>query len=284
MNFFFQIYNCTPKELVGTELCIELQYYNSSNTTWAPFYPLNGAAFGNITLLSLDSATVPCENCSYKPDDCCQYTRPPTHITTKISKNDWNDFTITVEGVMSYPKRVVTIDFWRSNDSMLDVVSTNMTWNVDDCSINRETPWINTSLQWRWDRVDINGWMRGYGSWFEIYSVGWLNRTHFLSQFVYWNYDNTTDVCVWRKPEDPCNVTMIGSLVNRTRGKFWFKSRCPLQLNNWLKSDLDYWLNASYSINQLMVDVNVNSSFLSEFFTKSEVNFGFPLPHPVDSG
>ena len=266
--------NCTAKELVGAELCLSYQYYNSSNTTWAPWYPLNGASSVDFTLLSFDSNSEPCETCSCQTSStCCNYSRPPISFTARLSKNDWNDFTFTVEGDESYPKREIRMDYLRETDnSTRDWITTNVSWNVDECSYQLNTPQINTSLQWKWDRVDVNAWVRGKGITWELESMSWFNRTHFLSNSTYWNYDETEHQCLWVKPNDPYVLVMNGSLINRTRAGFRFELQNPCKVN--------HWLNASILIDQLLTSITANASFMDE----PNWELGLPLPHPVDTG
>jgi hypothetical protein len=264
--------NCTAKELLGAELCLFYQYYNSSDTTWAPSYPLNGPSSIDLTLLS-DSICKPCDTCScHNSRTCCKYHVSPTSITATISKNDWNDFTFTVEGDESVPKREIRMDYLReTNGSTRDWITTNIAWNVDECSYQLDTPQIYTYLQWRWDRVDVNAWMRGKGVTWELESMNWLNRTHFMSNSSYWNYEETEGQCLWVKPCDPYVFVMNGSLISRTKAGFWFELQDTCRVK--------HWLNARMSLNHLLMSMTATSSFLDE----PDWELGMPLPHPVDT-
>jgi hypothetical protein len=268
-------YMCTPKEFVGAELCLQYEYYNSSETPWAPLYPLNGPSSVSVSLLSYDSFYEPCLDCySYSnTNNCCNFSCPPSSITARITKNDVDKFTVTVEGDEAMPRRKIRMDYLRERNinEQRDWITTDISWNIEGCSYNLETPQIQTGLQWKWDRVDINAWARGKGFNWELDSMTWLNRTYFVSKSTFWNYEETNDQCLWIKPEVPHVLIVNGYLVDRTRGSFY------LELQDTCK--VKHWIDASISVNQLFATISANSSYLDE----SDFEYGLPLPRPIDT-
>jgi hypothetical protein len=268
-------YECTPKEFVGAELCLQYEYYDSSEIDWAPLYPLNGHSSVSLSLLSYDSFYEPCLDCySYSnTNNSCKFSYSPSSITARITKNDVDKFTVTVEGDEAMPRRKIRMDYLRERNinEQRDWITTDISWNIEGCSYNLETPQIQTGLQWKWDRVDINAWARGKGFNWELDSMTWLNRTYFVSKSTFWNYEETNDQCLWIKPEVPHVLIVNGYLVDRTRGSFY------LELQDTCK--VKHWIDASISVNQLFATISANSSYLDE----SDFEYGLPLPRPIDT-
>jgi hypothetical protein len=258
---------CTPKELIGVELCAQYQYYNSENS-WGPYYPLNGPSSGKILL---STANRPCNgSCGYITNTCCAYDKPPTKITGRILKIANDSFRFTLEGTGSVPERTVLMDYSRDRDYPTDVMSANISWNTcQNYELNHVT---SARLAFSWDRIFLQCVIIGKAPSWEMTSSSWMNRTFITSNTeIYYYESDTPDMCKWKKPLNPYRLRFTETVTKRKEGLFRmeFEDLCHVT----------HWWQVSYTINQLMMNINMDSSL----FMTQDWKFGLPLPRPFDT-
>ena len=150
-------------------------------------------------------------------------------------------------------------------------MSALFSWNT--CQGQELNPVINASLAFSWDRVDLQCLIVGKAPAWEMTSFSWMNRTAITSNTTIYYYENDTlHMCEWKKPANPYRFLVDGSLVKRRDGyvRVEVEDLCHVT----------HWWEANYTVNQLMVNITMNSSL----FTEQGWKFGLPLPRPVDTG